>query len=239
MALLMKCLTITLASVALAGLAYNPISGHDFEIDVVYPSGISFSTTEPPNSSLPLSEILSNDTLPQLTLRNLPTPGNDSTGKYISFVVLTHVGQSLYQPELGEQTTRYMSWIRVNQTLSADGTTLGGGDSDERNGRSELRNVGAFTNGSLHVWQQTENVTEYLFKNRPGSALWWELGDLWSNSTLEGVPPFLVSYDFARANIDFDVRNDTVVAVAESAAIRLILSKSCLALLSLVLFLAG
>lgn len=201
---------------------FSPIHGHDFDFDVVYPSGLSFSTTNPPSEPLALNEIQNNASLPQVTLRNLMNSSSSEQALYLSFVVVTYVEPSQSYPSL-ELRTPIFAWIRANQTISEDGT-LGGGGSDENNGKSDLHNVGLFKNASLHVWQQTQNVTDYLFKNNIAGTLWWELGDILINSTLEGTSPPHVGYDFQRANIDFDLRNDTKHEDPKSAAAQPILS---------------
>lgn len=183
----------------------TPISGHDFDFDVLYPSGLSFSTSNPPTEPLSLDEIQNNATLPQMTLRDF---GNASE-RYLSFALVTYIRPNRNNASLIIRTP-YLAWIRANQTISEDGT-LGGGGSDENNGQSlsVLSELGEFKNATLHVWQQTQNVTDYLFKNNVAQALDTALGDLWSNSTWFGDPPPYVGYDFPRANIDFDVRNVT------------------------------
>ncbi|ETS79803.1 hypothetical protein PFICI_07332 [Pestalotiopsis fici W106-1] len=187
---------------------YPPVSGHDFDFDVVYPSGLSFSTSNPPTEPLPLNEIQNNATLPQITLRNVESASSNELTRYISFAVVTYVRPRLDNSSVNLRTP-YFAWVRANQTVSENGL-LGGGGSDANNGQSDQRDMGDFKNASLHVWQQTDNVTDYLFKNNVAGTLWWELGDIWANATrIDGKPPSLVGYDFLRATVDFNLRNDT------------------------------
>ncbi|KAI1863075.1 uncharacterized protein JN550_009811 [Neoarthrinium moseri] len=206
---LRKTLAVTLASSVRANTGLRPVSGHDFDIDVVYPSGLSFSTDNPPTAPLPQTVIQSNASLPQITLRNLE---NSSTqAQYISFVVITHLGHDRWDPSING-TSEVISWLRANQTLLENGTLSGGGGGKD-NGRSGLSvEIGEYQNASLHVWQQHPNVTDYIFKNNRNAA-WVALLDIWGNATWGGYgePPAYVSYDFQRANIDFGVRNDTVM----------------------------
>ncbi|KAI1841398.1 hypothetical protein JX265_007455 [Neoarthrinium moseri] len=202
-----KILVVTLASSVSARLW--PISGHDFDIDVVYPSGLSFSTNNPPSAPLPQTVIRSNASLPQISLRNLK---NSSTqAQFISFVVITHMGFNRYNPSING-TSEVTSWLRANQTLLENGTLSGGG-SVKNNGYARVGwELGEFQNASLHVWQQDRNLTDYIFKNNR-NEVWVALLEIWGNATFSGAgpPPPYVSYDFQRANIDFGVRNDTVM----------------------------
>ncbi|KAF3005241.1 hypothetical protein E8E14_004233 [Neopestalotiopsis sp. 37M] len=140
-----------------------------------------------------------------ITLRNF---GNSSNNEhYLSFALVTYV-----RPEVNSSyinSTPYIAWIRANQTLSENGTLSGGGSGRDNGRTPQEAIVGDYKNATMHVWQQTQNVTDYLFKNNAAQSLWWMLWDLWSNSTAEGDPPPYVGYDFPRANIDFDVRNVT------------------------------
>lgn len=202
------------------GSRYPPVSGHDFDFDVVYPSGLSFSTSNPPTEPLSLTELQNNASLPQITLRNPRNASSNEEVHYVSFVVLNYIrtqqrGNTLFEENVGD-----ICWLRANQTLSENGT-LGGGGSNCNNGKSPYNvftDLGDFKNASLHVWQQTEDVTNFLFLF--GRRSMWELplilGQIWANGTdyFDGTQYYLLGYDFPRATVDFNVRNDTNTTTA-------------------------
>ncbi|KAK7995899.1 hypothetical protein PG991_015366 [Apiospora marii] len=184
-------LSLALATVAVAIFARGVhgdttgIQGRDFDFSVVYPSGLTFSTSKPPGEVISLRDVLYD--VPEITFADpaslAPASDNDAP-QYLSFLEI--------------------SFVPANGTASpsSDGRLV-----DSRKGwrRPDEVESGEVRNASLHVWRQTPELVEYLFGagNTVRWPLFFQVASIWSHSTSK------VDYDFELANIDFKVRNET------------------------------
>ncbi|KAI1381203.1 hypothetical protein F4677DRAFT_119356 [Hypoxylon crocopeplum] len=170
-----------------------PLSGHDFDFSAVYTSGLKLSTSSPPTDILPVEEIALKR--PVVTLSDPDSAGRDD--RYISFLEIS------YLPTIDtlDDVIYAFPWIKTNQIVLENGTL-----SDELYESSQIYHADAIESGevrnaTLHVWRQTPSLMDYI-----DDDVWptlWQLAGVWSNTTSK------VDYDFARANVDFKVRNDT------------------------------
>ncbi|KAI1762749.1 hypothetical protein GGR53DRAFT_401053 [Hypoxylon sp. FL1150] len=108
----------TAVIIAISGVtAYrsNPISGHDFDFAVVYPSGLTFSTMQPPTDILPASDI--GATEPLVTLAD-PDGATGRDDRYVAFVEIS------YQPAYDsvDDAIYEFPWIESNLTVGENGT---------------------------------------------------------------------------------------------------------------------
>lgn len=176
------------------------IQGRDFDFSVNYPSGLTFSTSKPPDEVMSLRDVLYD--VPEITFADPaslgPASGNNAP-KYLSFLEISYV------PVLDSLDTAIYTfpWIQANGTASSNNGKL----EDSKKGwrRPEEVESGEVRNASLHVWRQTPELIEYLFGagNTVRWPLFFQVASIWSHSTSR------VEYDFKMANIDFKVRNET------------------------------
>ncbi|KAI2602313.1 hypothetical protein GGR54DRAFT_654392 [Hypoxylon sp. NC1633] len=182
----------TLASLAMALPAIGqasagpgiPITGHSFDFTALYASGLEISTKSPPTPGTMLSAQEINFQQPTITLSDPPpSSGSDPNQDwYISFLEIS------YLPPAGEALQ--------NGTLTdapADAHRIVHADSVPT---SEARNA------TLHVWRQTPSLLSYL-DSGASSSLLLHVAQVWNNSTTKA------DMGFARANVDFKVRNET------------------------------
>ncbi|KAK7967913.1 uncharacterized protein PG986_002190 [Apiospora aurea] len=203
----------SLASVAAAAIfaqgvraTTSRIQGRDFDFSVVYPSGLSFSTSKPPGDALSLQDVLYD--VPQITFSDKAAASASSSGKdapqYLSFLEISSV--PLYE-SLGDALYSF-PWIQANGTASPANGTLIGSERGWRRPDASKTETGEVRNATLHVWRQTPELLEYLVGagNTLRMPLFWQVAGVWANSTSK------VDYGFKRANIDFKVRNETGTA---------------------------
>ncbi|KAI1736824.1 hypothetical protein F4680DRAFT_431186 [Xylaria scruposa] len=196
---------LCIALIGLAGARADMLTGEDINFSVqTYLSrknssdpfervsqGPEFSTSEPPTNVLSLEDLLSQD--PIITLTGANTTAE--TAYYISFLAITRVlsGAS------GRYSYEHMiPWLKTNQSVADNGyLRIHYGYFDD--GTSSTNEP---LNATIHVWQQTQDVFNYLTDGfSPESSL----TRLWLNDTKRNLP----SLDFPRANINFKVRNET------------------------------
>ncbi|KAK8035497.1 hypothetical protein PG993_010492 [Apiospora rasikravindrae] len=181
--------------------ATSGIQGRDFGFNVVYPSGLTVSTSKPPADVLSLPDVLYD--VPQITFSDKAAASASSSEKdapqYLSFLELSYVPWS---ESLGDAIYTF-PWIQANGTVSPANGTLLGSELGWR--RPDKVETGEVRNASLHVWRQTPELLEYLFGagNTLRMPLFWQVAGVWAHSTSK------VDYDFKFANIDFKVRNET------------------------------
>ncbi|KAK8065178.1 hypothetical protein PG997_011925 [Apiospora hydei] len=182
------------------------IQGRDFDFSVVYPSGLSFSTSKPPGNVLSLQDVLYE--VPQITFSDKAAASASASSsekdapQYLSFLEISSV--PLYE-SLGDAIYSF-PWIQANGTASPANGTLIDSERGWRRPDASKTETGEVRNATLHVWRQTPELLEYLFGagNTLRMPLFWQVASIWANSTSK------VDYDgFKRANIDFKVRNET------------------------------
>ncbi|KAI0182104.1 hypothetical protein GGR52DRAFT_67603 [Hypoxylon sp. FL1284] len=186
------------ALLALSGAnAYSPpISGHDFDFSVAYRSGLKFSTAQPPTGVLSAADIVLTE--PVVTLADPDSAGRGS--RYVAFVEVSYVPTV----DVIDDVIYTFPWIESNLTVGDDGALT---PDLHTYGASHVTHfdpieTGEVRNATLHVWRQTPELAAFLLDDS-FAGLFWQLALVWSNSTDD------ISYDFARANVDFKIRNDT------------------------------
>ncbi|KAI0555237.1 hypothetical protein F4679DRAFT_522824 [Xylaria curta] len=193
------------ALIGLAGARADMLTGNDIQFSVqTYLSrkngsdpfervsqGPEFSTSEPPTNMLSLKDLLSQN--PEITLTSANATAH--AAYYISFLAITRVlsGAS------GAYSYEHMiPWLKTNQSVADDGSLkIHYAYFDD--GTSPTNEP---LNATIHVWQQTQDVFNYLTEGfSPESSL----TTLWLNNSRRNLP----SLDFPRANINFKVGNET------------------------------
>ncbi|KAI0376396.1 hypothetical protein F5Y04DRAFT_211201 [Hypomontagnella monticulosa] len=174
---------------------FPPLSGHDFDFVATYKSGLRISPAGPPKDVLSAKEIVFER--PTLTLTDPDKAGRDD--QYISFLEISYVPTI----DMLDDVIFTFPWIKTHLIVTENGTL-----SDELRESSQIYRAdyipsSEIRNATLHVWRQTPALMDFIENDPNDMPTFWQLARVWSNSTEK------VDKNFARANVDFKVRNET------------------------------
>ncbi|EGX92988.1 hypothetical protein CCM_04360 [Cordyceps militaris CM01] len=204
---------LSLASLTAASWPDPLLSGRDFNFSAVF-SGAQVGAAAAANA-ITLStqkRPAAGDIVPASALLYLPAavtllpPGGDTAAaaRYVAFFEISYV-----PPTNSLDDVLYaFPWIRTNLTVqgSGSGALAATPDTDTHMALSPAVESGEVRNATLQVWRQDADLERYVAAvaaARVPSPLVYALLQVLTNTTDQ------VSYDFARASIDFQIQNKT------------------------------
>lgn len=172
----------------------SALTGDDFEFEATYPSGLKLSTSDDDakRGVLPYEEVT--DLVPEIKVKGLDEEARKK--RYVAFVIMSRIPTI----DLLDDVVWGCPWTGVNLTIKSDGG-LDWGD-EYTGGRTQDVDFAEVRNGTLHLWEHTEEVDEVLNEKMSdgfGMPNWFHILRIWQNRT--DVPPFKL------ANIDFKFQN--------------------------------
>ncbi|KAH8175624.1 hypothetical protein LIA77_04042 [Sarocladium implicatum] len=170
------------------------LTGDDYSFEATYPSGLKLSTEDDPAKRGVLDYEEVTTVTPQIQLKNLTD--SDREKRYIACLILWRRPSIIILDEVSWG----MPWLATNLTLTSNGTLdFSAGD---EGGRTQDTESGEVRNATINVWEQTDEINDYL-NREPGllgdMPVWFDLLYIWRNRS--DVPPWKM------ANLDFKFQN--------------------------------
>ncbi|KAI2617288.1 hypothetical protein GGS26DRAFT_407922 [Hypomontagnella submonticulosa] len=176
-------------------IIFPPLTGHDFDFTATYKSGLKLSPADPPRDVMAAKEIIFER--PTLTLTDPDKAGRDD--QYLSFLEISYIPTI----DMLDDVIFTFPWIKTHLIVSENGTLSDELYESHSIYRADYIPSSEIRNATLHVWRQTPALMDFIENDPNKMPTFWQLARVWSNSTEK------VDKNFARANVDFKVRNET------------------------------